>query len=279
MAWVERELGVHVRSARAYRGGSSSAIHGLRVEDTTGATRTVVLRRYVLDHLNEEEPDLAEREARILGLLGACAVPTPALLAVDPTGGEAGTPAVVMSRLPGRLEWSPFDLASWLVRLVDVLPPIHDAPIRAGVPEFAPYAPASWDPPPGCDPALWARALTVFHGPRLDPDLVFIHRDFHPGNVLWRRDRLSGVVDWQAACVGPRAADVWHCRANLVGRFGVATADRFLELWQERTGREYHPWTEAVMLVDALDGAGRRSPEAQQRLATLLARRLAELGA
>lgn len=278
LAWVERTLDVRVRSVRAYKGGSSSAIHGLRVERLGGATETVVLRRYVLEQLNEEEPDLAEREARVLQLLVACAVPTPALLAVDPTGDEAGVPAVVMSRVPGRLEWSPSDLEPWLVRLVDLLPAIHGAPITAGVQEFQPYQPDSWDPPPGLDRRLWDRALAVFHGPRLDPDRVFIHRDFHPGNVLWRRGRPSGVVDWQAASLGPRTADVWHCRANLLGRFGLATADRFLELWQERTGGECHPWTEAVMLVDALgwSGAARRH---QHVLAGLLARRLAELGA
>ena len=25
---------------------------------------------------------------------------------------------------------------------------------------------------------------------------VFNHGDFHPGNLLWRRDGLSGIVDW-----------------------------------------------------------------------------------
>jgi len=278
LAWVERTLDVRVRSVRAYKGGSSSAIHGLRVERRGGAVDTIVLRRYVLEHLNEEEPDLAEREARVLGLLDACAVPTPALLAVDDTGAEAGVPTVVMSRLAGRLEWSPPEVEPWLVRLVDVLPPIHEAPIVEGVPEFEPYEPGSWDPPAWLDRRLWDRAVAVFHGPRLDPDRVFLHRDYHPGNVLWRRGRLSGVVDWQAACLGPRAADVWHCRSNLLSRFGLTVADRFLALWQERTASEYHPWTEAVMLIDVVGSRRVRPPEEQQALAGLLARRLAELG-
>ena len=31
-------------------------------------------------------------------------VPTPVLLAADPAGAEAGVPAVLMSRLPGRVD-------------------------------------------------------------------------------------------------------------------------------------------------------------------------------
>ena len=277
--WVEREIGGVVRSVRAYRGGSSSAIHGLRVERVGGGVETVVLRRYVLEHLNLEEPDLAEREARVLGLLDACQLSTPQVLAVDPTGDDAGIPTVLMTRVPGRLDWSPADLEPWLRRLAEVLPAIHEAPIAEGVQEFTPYAPESWDPPPWIDAALWERAVAVLHGPSLDPDRVFIHRDYHPGNVLWRRGRVTGVVDWQAASLGPRAADVWHCRGNLLGRFGLDVADRFLELWQSVTGAGYHPWTEAVMLVDAVGWGGRRAPHEQRTLADLLARRLAELGA
>lgn len=278
LAWVERETGGVVRTVRSYKGGSSSAIHGLRV-DRNGVVETVVLRRYVLEHLNVEEPDLAAREAHVLRRLGACTVPTPQLLAVDPTGHDAGVPTLLMTRVPGRLEWSPADVEPWLRRLAEVLPTIHEAPIADGVQEFTPYAPESWAPPAGIDVALWERALAVFHGPRLDPDRVFIHRDYHPGNVLWRRGRVTGVVDWQAASLGPRAADVWHCRGNLIGRFGLEVADRFLEIWQSVTGAGYHPWTEAVMLVDAIGWGGRRSPDERRALGDLLARRLAELGA
>lgn len=279
LTWVEQQLGARVTMVRAYKGGSSSAIHGLRVERNGGVRQTVVLRRYVLEHLNVEEPDLAEREARVLDLLDACAIRTPRPLAVDPTGAGAGVPTLLMTRVPGRLDWSPADLEPWLRRLAEVLPAIHEAPITEGVQEFTPYAPESWAPPAWVDAALWERALAVFRGPRLDPDRVFIHRDYHPGNVLWRRGRVTGVVDWQAASLGPRAADVWHCRGNLIGRFGLEVADRFLELWQSVTGAGYHPWTEAVMLVDAVGWGGRRSPQEQRTLADLLARRLAELGA
>lgn len=43
----------------------------------------------------------------------------------------------------------------------------------------------------------------------------FLHRDFHPGNVLFTGDgdgtRVSGVVDWVEASWGPADPDVAHC--------------------------------------------------------------------
>ena len=278
LQWVERSLNVSVRGVRAYKGGSSSAIHAIRV-DGAGRPATVVLRRYVVERLNLEEPDLAQREAEVLGLLERCSVPTPELLACDPTGLDAGDPSVLMSRIGGRVDWSPSELDRWLYRLAEVLPSIHEAPITVGVQDFVPYEPESWEPPRWLrDKRLWARALDVFHGPRLDPDRVFIHRDYHPGNVLWRGGRVSGVVDWQAASLGPRAADVWHCRANLLGRFGLDVADRFLHAWESITGETYHPWAEAVMLVDAIGWLRPRPRDERRTLEILLARRLAELG-
>ena len=245
------------------------------------ALETVVFRRYVFEELNEEEPDIAEREAKVLALLESSEVVTPRLRAVDLTGDGAGCPALVMTRLPGRLEWSPRDLEPWLARLADVLPRLHATPITGadGVQPFGPYEPSCWDPPPWMRrPRLWEQALEVFHGPRLDSDEAFIHRDYHPGNVLWRRGDVSGVVDWQSASIGPRAVDVVHCRANLAGRFGREVADRFLDLWQERTGSEFHPWAEIVMLVDIFDWYPNKQAEPiLQDLEDLLEQRLAEL--
>ena len=49
---------------------------------------------------------------------------------------------------------------------------------------------------------------------------MFLHRDFHPGNLLWTDERITGVVDWVSACAGPPEEDIGHCRANLAIRHG-----------------------------------------------------------
>ena len=108
----------------------SSAVHLLTVAEGTGRRRQAVLRRYVRPELNAEDPDIAAREARALGVAESAGVPTPALLAVDPAGTRAGVPAVLMSRLPGRVDWWPSDAGRWLRRLAGVLPVIHAARCR-----------------------------------------------------------------------------------------------------------------------------------------------------
>lgn len=279
LSWVERSRGVRVLGARAYRGGSSSAIHGIRVQERD-QRRTLVLRRYVIRSLVQEEPDIAQREAKVLRLLTSTDLPTPELLAADTTGADAGVPAVLMSRLPGRVDWVPTDLTTWLRHLACLLPHLHETQLEQNqqVQEFRPYEPASWDPPEWLqDKRLWERALTIFHGPCLDADRVLIHRDYHPGNVLWRRGRISGLVDWQAASIGPRSVDVWHCRGNLLSRFGEQAADQFVAEWEAASGLQYHPWAETVMLVDAISWPGARGGRERRTLEGLLARRVAEL--
>jgi aminoglycoside phosphotransferase (APT) family kinase protein len=87
----------------------SSAVHLVTVRRPDGERAQAVLRRYVRP--DPDEPDPAACEARALRLAAAADVPTPALLAVDPDGTQSGVPALLMSRLPGRVDWWPSDLA------------------------------------------------------------------------------------------------------------------------------------------------------------------------
>lgn len=281
--WVAALTGARVVGVRALRGGSSSAVHAVRIDDG-GSRRTVVLRRYVGEATSAEAPGLVRREAAALGVLAGSesgrAVGAPGLVGADPDGTAAGGPALVMTRVPGRLVWTPRDLDRWLAGLAEAAVRIHDTPVPPGAPlgPFTPYEPPDPEPPGGIDRRLWDRALAVLGGPVGDPERCFIHRDHHPGNVLWLRGRLSGVVDWQAACVGPPSADVWHCRLNLLRRFGPEPADRFVAVWEAVSGRRYHPWAETVMLPDAIVWAAAGRPWLRRTLVDLLARRLAETG-
>jgi aminoglycoside phosphotransferase (APT) family kinase protein len=255
LAWAERHLGARVTSARTMRGGASSAVHLLTAERPR-ARLQAVLRRYVRPEVNEEEPDIAEREAEVLRFVEPLDVPTPRLLAVDPTGEAAGAPALLMSRLPGRVDWWPEDADPWLEGLAQILPRIHASPlpVRPGVIRpFAPYKQNSYKPPSWArHPAVWEEAVEIFHRPAPGEADVLIQRDFHPGNVLWRYGKVSGVVDWQAASIGPAALDVAHCRANLLG-YGRDIADRFTVQWERASGMTYHPWAEVVTVIGFLD--------------------------
>ncbi|HUF33451.1 MAG TPA: aminoglycoside phosphotransferase family protein [Acidimicrobiales bacterium] len=279
LRWVEQRLGERVTRVEARRGGSSSAIHALTVGDSR-----VILRRYVIPDVIEEEPDIIDQERRALRVLERSAAVTPKAILSDETGVHADVPALVMSCLSGRVNWTPANIEGWLRQLAEALPPIHATPHEAddGIRAFRPYRPDRWEPPPWLrDRSIWDRAVAVFHAPPADDAEAFINRDYHPGNVLFRRGKVTGVVDWQSAAIGPPSVDVSHCRGNLIGRFGLEVADRFTKVWQDVSGEVYHPWAEAAMAIDALGwhGTSGRPHRERQDLETSIARALAELGA
>jgi aminoglycoside phosphotransferase (APT) family kinase protein len=280
LAWAAACLGGPVISARALRGGMSSAVHLLTIADGARRRRQAVLRRYVRPELNAENPDIAAREARALRVAGTAGVPTPALLAVDPAGTQAGVPAVLMSRLPGRVDWWPSDTGRWLRRLARVLSVIHAAPLPpAGlIGPYAPELPASYQPPPWARyPRIWERAADISRMPAPVLPQVLVHGDYHPGNVLWRRGTVSGVVDWQAACTGPAVADVAHCRVNLL-TLGTSAAGRFTAWWQQAAGVAYHPWADVATIIGFLDDLREGWGSERLLVEDMLARAVAELG-
>jgi aminoglycoside phosphotransferase (APT) family kinase protein len=256
LGWVLRSAapGGRIIRIRRLRGGSSAALHAIDVQAASGTLLKLVLRRFVIKRWLDEEPDLAEREARVIRLLAAAPVPTPELIAVDEDGSECGVPALVMTRLPGRLDVAPRDMDGWLRQLANPLPGIHS--VRGEGIElvqrwFLYYEMKDARPPQWTRRRqVWERAIEVVNGPRPDFDPVFIHRDYHPLNVLWRRGRISAVLDWTNASVGPASVDVAHCNTNLVVLFGPEAAERFTALYESLTGRKHDPYWDLLSLCD-----------------------------
>ncbi len=250
------------------RGGTSSAVYVLDVAD---AARTkLVLRCHVRPELEDEASSAVAREAAVLRTVASIGVSTPELVAQDVTGAEAGVPCVLMTWLPGRVVWDPKVLTRWLAGLAGVLPGLHGAVTDdADLGDYANYEQVSYEPPAWvANRPAWERAVEIFHGPVLDPERCFVHRDFHPGNVLWQRGRVSGVVDWASGCLGPPSVDIGHCRANFLG-YAPDLADLYTERAERATGRPFHPWADIAALIGMLDGlrlhpprpAGRRAIE------------------
>lgn len=260
--WVRSSVGSGARilSEHPRAGGTSSAVHAVTVVDARNTRHHLVLRRYVRADWLVDEPDLAEHEARVLSLLEPSRVDAPVLIAVDPTGASAEVPAVLMTRLPGRIRWSPRDVDGFLVRLVDAMRSIHEvaAPDSVPIRDFVPYyAGQSLEPPRGTScPEAWARAIEVHAGPPPTREHDFIHRDFHPANALRSGEAVSGIVDWCNASLGSPEADIGHCRINLTHALGYDVAERFTAIYLERTGRaEYHPYWDIVAAVGMLSDA------------------------
>lgn len=244
LAWVERELGVHVVGLRRMTGGIIAAVHRLTVEHVSSGRREfVVLRQY-------ERRGEVEREAGILRQVAGAGLPAPRLLAASVTGTEAGGhPSVLMTRLPGRADLSPASQGNWLGQIADVAARIHNAAIVAPAHEGWVDARRLAVPATASRPGLWralARVLAEQESPR---EPRFIHGDFQHFNLLWSRGRLTGVVDWGGAASGPPDIDAGHCRLNLAVLFGADWAEGFRLAYEARAGRRIDPWWDLYALA------------------------------
>ncbi len=265
MAWLVEQLdAVAVVGVSEMPGGSTAAMHRVTLVDAGDRRREVVLRRYVLPEILAGSPDVASVEGRALQLAERLAMPTPVLLALDATAERTDAPTLVTTLLDGRPVWETRWASRWVSQAVDAMIALHDVDASsADLPPLTTYAQKCYDPPLWTsDPGLWERAVELFGRPVPSADVGFVHRDFNPGNVLWVRDRLSGLVDWQWACVGPRSIDPAHCRLNLF-QYNPSMADEVRSVWEQRSGLMFDPWADLASIIGTLDQIRRpRRPNA-----------------
>ncbi|MGH3490926.1 MAG: phosphotransferase family protein [Actinopolymorphaceae bacterium] len=234
-------------------GGIATATHRLRVRDRRGHRRDLVLKRYL------DGDDTARHEWERLGFAERCEVPTPEPVAVDLDGRWFGAPALVMTALPGTVSYDPADPKVWVTALADALVLIHRTDLSLPLPDAVRRTPAWRSFTPDGLPEEWrdertdgvARAVARLRLLAPGQPEVLCHGDFHPGNVLFDGDVVSGVVDWSGARIEPAESDVANCRVELA-LVGGDLPDLFTAAYVEAGGRPpEHP-----ALWDVLAGAG-----------------------
>jgi aminoglycoside phosphotransferase (APT) family kinase protein len=267
--------GSRVVRVRRLGGGTASAVHSVDVRRRNGSIARLVLRRHLLFSSLGDEPDLPEKEARNLQLVESAGIAAPRLVAVDPDGAECDVPAVLMTRVSGHLDLNPGDLDTWLLRMAELLPPIHavdPGPVHVQRWEI-------WDDLREAEPPRWSRRqddwerlIEIACGPWPDYRPTFVHRDFQQYNVLWSRGRTTGVLDWASASMGPVELDLGHFRYNLLGDFGFEVAERFLAVYRAVTGTEPDPFWEALNFAPRWATNSQRAVEMDAYVGSLLAR-------
>jgi aminoglycoside phosphotransferase (APT) family kinase protein len=237
------------------------------------AVDDLVLRWYGTGTFLDVEPDAVVREVAALGALADTQVPAPRLVAWS-----AEPPALLMTRLPGDHRLDAREPAA-VQHLLDMIHAVPRGPLARW--SYRGYhegrdlpAPPWWR-----DRAVWVRAVRWSSAgpPPFEP--VVIHRDFHPGNLLWTDAAISGVVDWGNACLGPAAFDLAHYRVNVASLVGPEVADHALP------GEPAWDIEAALGYLDLGDVDGWTGPwphlsrsTARKRLETFIARAVASLG-
>lgn len=240
-------------SRRRLPGSTSSILYEIPTDGSV-----VVLRQFDNEEWLKEEPDVVQHEAASLQKASASGLPAPALIAFDETGEENGFPSIYMTKVEGKVELLPSDFVKWTDGLAKILAMIHRVEADDFAWEYASYThrDAVEIPEWTKKPAVWQAAYDRLQGEVPAFYGTFIHRDFHPTNVLWVGDEVSGVVDWPNACRGPAGIDVGHCRVNLALLYSVEVANSFLKAYENHAGSSftYDSYWDIVSAFDFIDG-------------------------
>ncbi len=286
LQWVAASLGPGSRVVfvRLLALGGWHANHAVTVVDAGDASHRLVLRRWARPGWDLDDPDFtAAREVEVLELLDRSIIPAPRLVAADPNAAVCDVPALLTTRVPGHPPIRLTDVESFLRQLAEMLARIHDVdPRNAAVPKYRTYVDMARATVPSWlgESRTWRQALAVVREARSPTETRFIHRDFHPENSLWSRGRLTGIVDWTQASIGPPEVDVGHMRWNLAATYGQAVADHFLNLYEGVVGRELNDqprWDLVTVLDLVLDVTDPLPPEDLARLEAHAAASLAKV--
>ncbi len=234
LEWVASAIGTGatVTAVRRLANAWAAAVHAIDVRDRDGNQHELVLRRWARTDL-PTHPGAVKHEAAVLSMLATLPdARAPRLVAADPSAKCADVPSLAMTRLPGEPVFASTDVDRFADGLATALQAIHSASLSPEADALGTYRPWGLQRPPDPPswtrhPDVWRRAFEIARRPVPPYAAVVCHRDFHPGNVLWEDDAVSGVVDWTQTCVGPAAADVAHCRVNLAVLFDLDVADEF----------------------------------------------------
>ena len=187
--WVRPVTGVHTNLAIQRMPGATSS-HLYRVKS---AHDTWVLRAFDDSRWLEGVQDLAEREAAILKHLVTGSIPAPRLVEFDPD-----MALVLMTFKSGKVFLPSNPELAWLGELARQLHEIHEATVESVGGRYRSWRNSTSEVRPNWfdDAEVWQVIQQVLDRGAPPTPLRFIHRDYHPLNVLWKDGRISSVVDW-----------------------------------------------------------------------------------
>ena len=185
-------------------------------------------------------PNVAAVEFRLLQLLNAAGVATPAPIYLDTDCDIFPVPCLVIEFIDGQPEFAPDDVPNRVQQLAAQLANIHQVDCSAADMSFMPQQAASVaaklrQRPAVLDESLHEGnirdALAVIGPlpPRNAP--AILHGDYWPGNVLWQHRQLVAVIDWEDAEFGDPLADLANSRLEVLFAFGQAAMQQFTDVY------------------------------------------------
>ena len=195
---------------------------------------------------DDPDPERATADFHGLRIARKHGIPAPEPLYLDETGELLGIPGIVSGFIEGVQVSRPEDVRSWAADIARMLLRVHDARPSAedrrhiydGREMGLYFLRDNWPDTMAGHPltAPIFEAVLEMRGSLRRVRPVFLHMDYWPGNILWCRGRISGLVDWDAASYGDPALDVGYFRMNMYLRGIKEAADIFLDYYESESG-------------------------------------------
>ena len=234
-AWAQEHLDQEITSVEPVGGGLTDTISAVRFAEGD----PVILRYVDIERWGEIGRRHVSCEALGTRLLTDSGLPAPRLLASDPVGDQAGGYANLTTWLPGEVRLDPLSFKA-IDALARVAVIIHAVPVDPDhqPPAYEFWAPAELEVPTWTRrPELWQRAIDIFRAGPPATRAGLVHRDFHPGNILWQGDTITGVIDWAETSWGPADLDVAHSLTNFTMLADLERAAAFGRAYERHGGR------------------------------------------
>lgn len=227
ISWAERVLGSRIESVRSLRAGGSTWLLEAR-------TQSAVVRVATGDDI-----ELLDVEQAGLELAATTGIPVPRVLGTEFSGDPA---ALLMERMTGNSTIPAQRPPARLRALGAAAAVLHavTVPADSGLPRRdRPIGPVNFDrlraEAPAQELLQQAEEARDSYQPRSSEG--FVHDDLWQGNALWVGDRLTALIDWECAGVGPAGVDLGAVRLDAAMCFDVDAADDVLAGWEARAGR------------------------------------------
>ncbi len=170
--------------------------------------------------------ELCWRESLLLNNLHAAELPVSACHGVKQ---QDGMTCMLLDWLPGKKIFRPIDIAPYAEQAAELMARIHATPMPQRMRRFDTGFSKQVAGLRNNFPQFSRISDGLAGGLPAAQDRVLLHGDFWPGNLLYRRKELTGIVDWSDAAAGCPMADVSNARFELRWLWGKDAMQAFTE--------------------------------------------------
>lgn len=217
-------------------GGISAQTIAVKIGLPDDTTEKLIVRVHgENDHANN--PNIGRDEFCLLGILLRAGIRVPKRIACDVSNQILPTPYILMEFIEGQTQFSSDISIAQLHDLVDNLLSIHQVNISEHDLLFLPrqlnIIERQFDRYSLKNDRITDALKHVYPRMIMNPSTL-LHGDYWLGNILWRGDKLVGIIDWEDAMLGDPLSDLGKSRLELLWVASQDITKRYTELYIQK---------------------------------------------